>query len=370
MQQKSMHDYDGGSGEAQLVVSLDITKFKVSGQPYHSVEVQTCQSATINQGSQTEPQEQQLCTRCQNMTDTGAHTSVQLPLEKKDLQWDNTAINWMRGLPSQHSIKENTSIAVRGHDAFIVDSTVGSLCVYDSRKDRWLPYKYECPCSDFQPAIVRDTLILVSHGIPGDTTTIYTLDLTKNRLWDNAYASIPVCVSSPKVASAVPHLIIASTMPGAVHVYILNIDSERWHVCDKHCLPSWISSISAIATDGETLYIASHKGSITACPLADLLNVLNTKGPVKPLLNWKRLPFNEELNAVTSMTTLYGYLVVVVAKTLFIYDKRNGSWMKIIIPLPYDCSNVTAISTLPDGKLIAFAEKHPLIGTISSINEL
>ena len=127
-------------------------------------------------------------------------------------------------------------------------------------------------------------------------------------------------------------------------MYILNMDSERWHVCDKHCLPSWISSISAIAT--------SHSG------------------PVKPLLNWDRLPFYDELNAVTSMTTLYGYLVVVVAKTLLIYDRKKGSWMKSTIPLSYNCSKVTAISTLPNGRLIAFADKHPLIGTISSINEL
>ena len=385
MQRKDMHDCDGGSGEGQLVVSLDITKFQGSGQSHHSndyltnaqiqpkqvhshsVEVQTSQSATINQGSQTEPQEL-LCIRCQTVTDDGAYTSAQLPLEKKkDIQWDKIAVNWKRGLPSQHSIKETTNIVVRGYDVFIVDSAVGSLCVYDSRKDRWLPYKYECPCSDFQPAIVRDTLILVSHGIPGDTTTIYTLDLTRNRQWDNAYASIPVCVSNPKVANAAPYLIIASTMPGAVHVYILNIDSERWHVCDKHCLPPWIRGISAIATDGETLYIASHKGSVTACPLSDLLNVLNTKGPVKPLLNWDRLPFYDELNAVTSMTTLYGHLVAVVAKTLLIYDRKKGSWMKSIIPLSYDCSKVTAISTLPDGRLIAFADKHPLIGTINEL---
>ena len=137
-------------------------------------------------------------------------------------------------------------LPVQGYDVFIVDSTVGSLCVYDSRKDKWLPYTYECPCSDFQPAIVRDTLILVSNGIPGNTTSIYTLDLTRNRLWDNAYASIPMRVSNPKVASAAPYLIIASTMPNAAHVYILNMHSEKWHVCDKHCLSSWISSISAM----------------------------------------------------------------------------------------------------------------------------
>ena len=389
VQQKSMHDCDGGSGEAQLVVSLDITKFQVSGRPHyshahdylvntqiqsrqvhsHSVEVQTSQSATINQGSQTEPQEPKLCTRCQTMTDEGAHTSMELPLEKKDIQWDKTAVNWKKGLASQHSIKENTSIAVHGYDVCIVDSTVGSLCVYDSRKDKWLPYSYECPCLDFQPAIVRDTLVLVSNGIPGDTTTIHTLDLTRNRLWDNAYSSIPLCVSNPKVASTAPYLIIASTMPNAAHVYILNMHSEKWYYCDKHCLPSWISSISAIATDGETLYIAPHKGSVTACSLSDLINVLITKGPVRPLLNWNRLPFYDELHAVTSMTTLYGYLVAVVAKTLLIYDRKKGSWMKSIIPLSYNSSKVTAISTLPDGKLIAFAEKHPLIGTISCINE-
>ena len=254
---------------------------------------------------------------------------------------------------------------MQGYDVFIVDSTVGSLCVYDSRKDKWLPYTFECPCSDFQPAIVCDTLVLVSNGIPGDTTSIYTLDLTRSRLWDNAYASIPMRVSNPKVASAAPYLIIASTMPNAAHVYILNMHSEKWHVCDKHCLPSWISSISAIATDGETLYIASHKGSVTACSLSDLLSVLNTKGPVKPLLNWDRIPLNEELNAATSITTLYGYLVAVVAKTLLIYDRMKGSWMKSTIPLSYNSSKVTTISTLPDGRLIAFADKHPLIGTLS-----
>ena len=72
-----------------------------------------------------------------------------------------------------------------------------------------------------------------------------------------------VCLT-PKVANTAPNLIIASTMAGAVHVYILNIDLERWHVCDKHCLLSWIRGISAIATDVETLYVASHEGSVTA----------------------------------------------------------------------------------------------------------
>ena len=73
-----------------------------------------------------------------------------------------------------------------------------------------------------------------------------------------------------------------------------------------------------------------------------------------------RLPFYDELNAVTSMTTLYGYLVAVVAKTLLIYDRNKGSWMKSIIPLSYNSSKVSAILTLPNGKLIVFAEKHPL----------
>ena len=380
-----MHDYDGRSSEAQLVVSLDITKFQTSGRPHHShahdhlvnthiqskqvhshsVEVQTRMCTTFDKGSQTEPQEPQLCMRCQTMTDESTHTRVQLPLEK-DIQWDKTTVNWKMGSPSRHSIKENTNIAVQGHDVFIVDSAVGSLCVYDSRKDRWLPYEIECPCSDFQLTIVRDTLVLVSN-ITGDSTTIYTLDRTRNRLWDNAYVSIPMCVSNPKVASTAPYLITASTVPDAVHIHILNLDSKKWYFCDKRRLPSWISSISAIATDGETLYIAPHKGSVTACSLSDLLNVLNTKGPVKPLLDWDRLPFYDELNAATSLTTLYGYLVAVVAKTLLIYNRKKGSWMKSTIPLSYNCSKVTAISTLPDGRLIAFADKHPLIGTLSCL---
>ena len=228
MQPNTMHDCDGGSGEAgrgeaQLVVSLDITRFQILGRPHHShahdylintqiqskqvhshsVEVQTSLSTTFDKGSQTEAQEPQLCMRCHTMTNEGAHISVQFSLEKKDIQWDKTTVNWKIGSPSRHSIKENTSIAVQGVHVFIVDSTVNSLCVYDSIRDKWLP------CSDFQPAIVRDTLVLVSLGITGDTTTIYTLDLTSNRVWDNAYVSIPKCVSNPKVASAAPYLIIA-----------------------------------------------------------------------------------------------------------------------------------------------------------------
>ena len=181
---------------------------------------------------------------------------------------------------------------------------------------------------------------------------------------------MPMCLSQnvcliPRLPALLHISSLRSTVADDVHVHILNLDSKKWCYCDKRRLPSWISSISAIATDGETLYIASHKGSVTACSLSDLLSVLNTKGPVKPLLNWDRIPLNEELNAATTITTLYGYLVAVVAKTLLIYDRMKGSWMKSTIPLSYNSSKVTTISTLPDGRLIAFADKHPLIGTLS-----
>ena len=59
------------------------------------------------------------------------------------------------------------------------------------------------------------------------------------------------------------------------------------------------------------------------------------------------------------MTTLYGYLLAVVAKTLLIYDRKKGSWDEEYHTIVLQLFQSYCLSTLPDGKLIVFAEKHP-----------
>ena len=382
-QPETVCDYAGRTNKPPLLVSPEIAKAQISGQlqdhsqtnhdlahplirsqqvHHRSIEVQTNRLVTRDQSSQTEPQEPQLCVRWQNITDENARINVSL--EKRDIQWDKTTVEWKKGSPGPRCIKKDTSIAVDGNHVFIgTSSRGGSLRVYDSTKDKWLPYEIECPCPDFQATVVRNTLVLVPNDAAGGTT-IHTFDLTGNRSWDNTYPPIPVCVCNPKVTSTALYLVVGYFDRRVLS--ILNLDSNKWHVCDDRHLPSWINGLGAIATDGEILYIASKTGYIVACSLPELMNLLNTKGPVKPLFDWNRLPSNSELDGTgpTDMTTLYGYLVVVVAKTLLIFDPKNHSWKRSIIPVSYNSSGITAISTLPGGKLIAFSEGCPFIGTL------
>ena len=389
-QPETVCDYAGRTNEPQLLVSLEMAKARISGQlqdhcqtnndlahplirshqvHHRSVQVQTNHLVTHDQGSQTEPQELQLCVRCRNITDENACVIQQVSLEKRDIQWDKTTVEWKKGSPGPRYIIKDASITVDGNHVFIgTSSRGGSLRVYDSTKDEWLPYEIECPCPDFQATVVRNTLVLVPNDAAGGTT-IHTFDLTGNRSWDNTYPPIPVCVCTPKVTSTASYLIVtfsAGFFDFMRGLCILDVDSNKWHVCDYRHLPSWINGPNAIATDGEIVYIASESGSMASCSLPELVNFLNTKGPVKPLFDWNRLPSNSALDGTgpTDMTTLYGYLVVVVAKTLLIFDPKNHSWKRSIIPVSYDSSGITAISTLPDGKLIAFSEGCPFIGTL------